>query len=466
MRAALSPVIMLTNTEPPLNPAMSSAPRLALVVVAMNLSVLLASPAAPAPDKSAERLFNLLQQWLVATNEHRPGHRDAAVDRIAAWTDSDLDAMVPFMETLFLLLREPGDPDILGSDVGRPRTLPARLIRKGIDEVMAKRIDTLARGERARGDDNRVLKRGAMLHADIMMSGAAKRKQGTDLYAVRREALPGESVAVTGIDGQQEGFAVVALHWPFARMILDWVRPNPTTDEFVRLWYRAVSAYLLNGSVWNDAERHLQRARERLPFDAVVQFDSGTLYEAYASPRAQAMMAASRKRGVTLRVAGPAVNLRLGELYFTQASALDASLIEARVRRGRVRIAMRRPKDALPELEEASVSAADPVVRYYAALFLGEAQVALGDDEAARGAYGRATALFPMSQAPQIALSLLAREADERDAAHAALEHFLLAPVADRIRYDPWWTYFLGGGRNMRTRVSELWAAVPPAGVP
>jgi hypothetical protein len=442
---------------------MSRARRLALVAVAINLGVVLASPAAPVPDGEAQRLFNLLQEWLVAMNEHQPGERDAAVERIAAWTDKDLDAIVPFMETLFLLLREPGNPDLLDRDRGRPGREDTSLVRKGVTQAMAKRIDMLARGERARGDDNRVLKRGAMLHADIMMSGAAQRTQGRDVYAVRRGALPGESVAVVGIDGQHEGFKVVPLHWTFGRMILDWVRPDPAADDFVRLWYRAASAYLLHRNLWNDAERHLRRARERLPFDAVVQFDGGTLYEAYASPRAQAMAAAARRRGVRMQVAGSAVNLRLAELFFTQASALDPSLIEARVRRGRVRIAMGRPRDALSELEEASVSAVDPVVRYYAALFLGEAHEALRDDEAARSAYGRAAALFPMSQAPQIALSLLAREADDRDAAQAALQHFLLAPAAERVRYDPWWMYFLGAGRDMRARVFELWAAVPPA---
>jgi hypothetical protein len=95
-------------------------------------------------------------------------------------------------------------------------------------------------------------------------------------------------------------------------------------------------------------------------------------------------------------------------------------------------------------------------------LFLGEAHEALRDDDAARAAYRRAATLFPISQAPHIALSLLAREADDRDTADAELQRFLRAPTADRMRHDPWWMYFLGGGRNRHSRVLQLWTAVPP----
>ena len=80
-----------------------------------------------------------------------------------------------------------------------------------------------------------------------------------------------------------------------------------------------------------------------------------------------------------------------------------------------------------------------------------------------RAAYQRAAALYPMSQAPHLALSLLAREAGERQTAQFALGNFLFAPTPDRVRYDPWWVYFWGSGRDMRGLVLRMWAECPGA---
>ncbi len=415
----------------------------AIVFVAM--AFVSASP--PASDDHAEKQLAALRRWLAAVEEHQPGRRDAAAERVGGWNNDQIRALLPYIETLTFLLPSPVNTDATW--------------RRGMAEKEVAPIRELARMHAARGDVNRIMKRGAMLHADVMMSGAARDKQFASTRAARREAQAGGGVAVLGVDGEHEGLAVIPLHWAAARLLLDAVHPDPASDDFVRLWYRATTAYMLQRSQWGDAERQLRHARERLTPDAHIHMDSGSLYEAYANPRAQAMMSSAAQRGVRFDVQPVAHNLRLAEMHFKQAAVLDPKLIEARVRLARVRILLGRPEEAVPELQAASIAAIDPVVRYYAVLFLGQAEDALEHSGAARAAYQRAAALYPMSQAPHLALSLIARESGDRDAAQIALRNFLYVPTPERIRYDPWWVYFMGSGRHMRPLVLELWGAAP-----
>jgi hypothetical protein len=424
----------------------------ALVGAAIALAIgTLPTVSTTAVARTAGDRLDRLEQWLTATTEHRPGRRDAAAERIGGWKNAEVDELKPLLEVLFELIRDPAKPDLAP--------------RRGLDDDDVDRIGALARAARARGDPNGILKRGAMLHADVMMSGAARLERFSSARAASR-ASTSASIAVLGLDGQHESFAAVPAHWPFARWLLRWIDPDPAADDYVRLWYRATASYLLQSNQWGDVDRHLRDARTRLTPDANVHLDSGCLYEAYASPRAQAMVADARRRGTRVDLLEPDANLRLAEVHYKQALALDPTLIEARVRLARVRVALGRPGEAVAELERASIASTDPVVRYFAVLFLGEAHDALGASEAARAAYARAAALYPLSQAPHLALSLLAREAGDREAAQATLRGFLGAPSPDRVRHEPWWTYNIGSGRHIRRLVLKLWDETPGADAP
>lgn len=416
---------------------MTCARHLALVGAAIVLAAAILS-ARPARGED----IDALQRWLAAVHEHQPGRRDGAALRIGAWSNKDLDSLSPYLESLTRLLPDPGDPDA-GAHLD--------LDRKAVESIRQ-----LARAEAARGDVNRIMKRGALLHADIMMAGTARRDRINARQAAR-EIRSGEQVAVVGLDGEHEGFAVVPRHWSLARQLLDRVHPDPASDDFVRLWYRATTAYMLQRNQWGDAERHLRHARERLTPDAFIHLDSGCLYEALGSPRAQSMMSGAEGGGFRFSTRSTEEYLRLAEMHFKQATVLDPTLIEARVRLGRVLIARGLSSEAVEDLEAASIASSDPVVRYYAVLFLGQANDALARRDAARAAYQRAAALYPMSQVPHLALSLLAREAGDRETAQLALRQFFHAPTEERIRYDPWWVYFMGSGRHMRELVLKLW---------
>ncbi len=421
---------------------MSCVRRLVLLTGTFALA---ATPLPAGPDDAREKL-SALGRWLAAVEEHVPGQRDAALERIARWKNRDLDAIASYLSILAELLPEPANTRI-GA-------------RYGVAEAEIAPLREIARSDAARGDVNRMMKRGALLHADIMMSGAGAAERIGE-RAARREVRGGGRIAVLGLDGQHEGFALIPHHWQIARRLLDAVHPDPSSDAFVRLWYAATTAFMLRRGLWGDAERQLRHARERLTPDAGVHLDSGCVYEAYAMPRVQSMIAAGPP-GVRYDVQPLEANLRLAEMHFTQATVLDPTLVEARVRLARVRTLIGRAAEAVPELERASVASSDALVRYYAVLFLGQAHEALGHDEEARAAYQRAAALYPTSQSPHLSLSLLAREADDRGAAQFALRHFLDTVSAQPVRFDPWWVYHLGRGRTLPQLLARLWTALPP----
>jgi hypothetical protein len=65
--------------------------------------------------------------------------------------------------------------------------------------------------------------------------------------------------------------------------------------------------------------------------------------------------------------------------------------------------------------------------------------------------------MFPLAQSPQIALSHLARQAGDREAAMASIQRVLDLPVNDMDRRDPLWLYFYFGGRFLDEWLAELY---------
>jgi tetratricopeptide (TPR) repeat protein len=94
---------------------------------------------------------------------------------------------------------------------------------------------------------------------------------------------------------------------------------------------------------------------------------------------------------------------------------------------------------------------ADPVNGYYAALFLGREEEALGRLDAAQAAYERAASLYPGAQSAHLALSQLAwRRPDRTAALHAVRD--ALSSTAE----DPWWTYALVHAHHADALLEEL----------
>ena len=132
------------------------------------------------------------------------------------------------------------------------------------------------------------------------------------------------------------------------------------------------------------------------------------------------------------------------ERAFRRALALDPTVVEARVRLGRVLWFLDRREEAERELTEAQREAtganAAPMA-YLAALFLGQLYEETGRLDAAREVYEKALSVYPTGQAARLALGRLlvatGREADGWTTTALALE----PPAWDRHPPDPWTFY-------------------------
>ena len=432
----------------------------------------------PAIETVGPGRLDRLELWLKAAARHMPGEDDAQLEEIARlsnqhlrdlWTDSNVLAQIT-------RLRRGDSPRALSvrSDGQKNSTqiryTPQQLHRLRVlacaaggvlleiecvalgasDEldVEMRQIAVLARASRLRGDDNYILRRGALLHGDVavleplMMKGPAEPVASTGPQRFRMEIS----------DGREVGMRESAVHWEFARMLLDFVRPKGSTradpggDEMVRQWYRATAAWM---QLHEDHDKsHLDRARELFPADPDLLFLSACQRETYAgSPIQNAVRSAIVPTGVRVDVESERTELRDAETMFRRTLELRPDYAEARMRRGRVLSLLGRHDAAAGELRLASPALSDGEPAYYAALFLGAEEEALGKRDAARAAYGHAAALAPLAQSPWLALSQLARRSGDRPGALAAASR-LFALKADDPHDDPWWWYYVNQGRD------------------
>lgn len=332
-----------------------------------------------------------LSLWLGAVKEHQSGRADNSAFEIARWSTSELQAVVAEVK---------------------------------------KYVRSMGKDRRAEG--NRILLRGAVLHADIakvipdhMISGS----------------LP-EKVFVVG-DGQQRASRYPTVHWSVGRWLLDGVAPTPASEPDVLLWYRELSEYLLNTGTLSEAVPHLERAREIFPADAQILLDSAYLHEKLASPQIQAAaMSIDGAKGFKPGVDSQRAELGRAERFFRQALAVEPHNSEARVRLGRIIGQQGHHREAATELRKAIAAGLRSESLYHAELFLGWEEESLGNRATARESYERAAKLYPHAQSPRLALSRLARQSGDRAGALRALQPFSELPVDERMREDPWWSYY------------------------
>jgi hypothetical protein len=357
--------------------------------------------------------------WVRAVEQHRPGTADEAATAIASWQAATL-------ESAFRDLR-----DYLTVTRGG-----------GVDQV------------------NDVLARGALLHTDIAILAPDRAR------AFRGFRTWSAQGGVRGLDGEHVGYEPISGHWEFARVLLDGVRPDPARDAFVRSWYVAVATYLQREALLAISIHHLARARAVLGNDADIAFLSGAMHETFASPRHQAVLRALVTNSPNrLALDSPDTELRRAERYFRESLRERPGMIEARVHLGRVLAMLGRQEQAAATLRESVAQleeAADPVVAYYAHLFLAEAERTLGRRDAARAGFEAALGLYPGAQSPRLALSALARDGGDRGAAWAALRP--LAHPGEEERRDPWWIYWIAHGRDADTLLAALRAPFRASG--
>jgi len=393
-------------------------------VLALMLS-LLATPHQPQVRQSAPVLLD----WIVAVREHRAGESDKALSTITAWTYDDLEEMRPLLETL----------------VDAPtKNNPQRARRRS--RVTAGEMEAVREALKFRGvmDFDTFRRRAAILHTDAALLGdppLVTRQPTTD----PRGALPlnsGRRVNVRSFDGRFEGLEYSNPHWDLAMDMLDALPASPR-DPFVGQWYAAIGTHLVQSRRFADALIHFERARALVPDDPRVLYAEARLHETLASPRIQNFIRVTTPiNGMSIRGVGSSgAEWRRAEALLQKAVAVDPTLVAARLRLGRVVMRQQRWDEGLRLVQQALSETQDPTLSYYASLFAGDAELALGSADDAKRSYERALSLFPDSQSARLGLAAAISAAGEREDAITAILPTLTKAPEKRADDDPWWIY-------------------------
>jgi tetratricopeptide (TPR) repeat protein len=371
--------------------------------------------------RNVEYSLAKLKEWRTAVAQHNAGELDEAVTTIASWRMTDLQAVVEHVREIARW--------VVDSRSHAPGSLEQEWLGLTDDEVR-------------HGDANRILKRGALLHTDIALL-APDMGVSLPIYGpMQVKVIDGRAVGQTG-----------GAHWQLARLLLDSVSPHPSSDEMVRQWYVATTAYMERLHQWGQAQTNLRRAMAVFPSDAGILFLNGVVHEVFASPASQN---AVPPPGSRFDIESERQELGQAQLLLQQALQADPSLSEALLRLGRVTGLLGNHDEAIAELKKAAAALTDPQLQYYDALFLGHEQEALGHADAAREQFERAAMLYPTAQSPLLALSHLASRDGDPASLPPAMKQVLSMPITDPQREDPWWDYDVAHVRSANDVMAEM----------
>jgi tetratricopeptide (TPR) repeat protein len=405
-----------------------------------------------------------LRQWIDAVEQHGLGSADDPLLRVASWDRNTLWRVWIDLGAIVSLIREPSilvfstpieSEPFSGIFRLPPSRLRTRVVPYNRDEL--KRLQLIAPAVVDRGGEDRILKRGATLHADIAMLGAAQSAPGTG-----RPSSSG-SVMLYLADGQQTGVDQAGVHWEMGRRLLDKVRPkgtrklgaDPGSDETVRLWYLASNVYMQ--SVEQLDAWHVDRSLQLFPRDPEVLFLAACAREMLSGPQIQnVLQSTTLARGLFNLIGSESAELRNAERLFRESLERDPQRTEARIRLGRVLGRRGRHQDAIVELRRATMETGNRLLLYYGNMFLGTEADALTLVDEARQAYQRAGELYPLAQSPRLALSALAVNTGNRADALSLIEPVLRADDP-QPGDDPWWSYYISQARDLEGVVAALY---------
>lgn len=434
-----------------------------------------AEAAAPGSGDRSRSLSRIdrLELWLAAVEQHEPGTADVSARIVRSWTPNELTQLATDLSLLSRLIEDPKYPVLWLSDPERPTRFfrapystddDARL-RKAAHDASLRCSQEDAQGGASpdagavRCARNRLLKRGAVLHTDAAIriedDQAPSRAGRGALWQVRYS------------DGRQRAAEGAPGHWELARSLLENVAPSPEQDDTVRLWYIATSAH---GQYHEQQTRHEEQAVELFPEDGRLLFLAACLHETFASPVIQSLVRSIRVAGTRHGIEPPKSELRTAEKLFRRALQAEPSLVEARIRLGRVLHLSGQPEEAARELRQAvatlladdgSAASADArLLLYFAEMFYGAAAEELGQRDRARASYARAAELYPEAPSPRLALSQLALHEADQTGALDAVQRAMQPPRGGRERDDPWWRYHAVQGRDAAAWFTRLYASL------
>jgi tetratricopeptide (TPR) repeat protein len=409
--------------------------------IALALS-LVALEAAQPPNRTAV----MLRDWITAVDQHRTGESDAALSVICNWTDDDLGIMRASLESF----------------VGAPKNSDAR--RRRLSNLTQAESRTIREEARSRmgNDGDGFRRRAVMLHTDAALVCAppviAKPPEAKSPDAPRWARQRSERrIDVLSQDAQFQNIEFNNLHWEVAMDMLDAL-PSSPPDPLVARWYAAVGAHFLWQRRYADALVHFDRARALVPGDPDVLYMEARVHETLSGPRMQNFVRVTTLgngnyiAGIDSRQA----ELRRAESLLQRALVARPGFTGARLRLGRVLMQQRRWEEGRRLVQQAASESKDEFEQYFAHLFAGDGELALGKVDDARRSYERALALFPEAQAPRLGLADAIRAHGEPAEAIDAIMPTLTKDPDGRADDDPFWEYYEGRAEDVEAVIEAM----------
>lgn len=375
------------------------------------------------PEKKSGSGFILrkVKEWRETVVDHNPGEPDSAAVEIGRWNSDDLETVIDFITKL--------------------ASRSKKSIRRTIAKAPIRSRLKLTNQEVQKGDLNRILKQGALLHTDIALLDLERGR-----YVNKSER--------TGafIDGRVV-FLNRKVHLKLARSLINAISPSPSEDPMARQWYIATTAHMQNLRQLAYAQYNIESALKIFPSDTRILLYAGVLHETLASPVNQNIQLPPRGE---VSYGSKKDELKQAQKLFRRVIKINPDSAEAYLRLGRVLGLLGLPHQAIVELKHADALIKDPQLSYYVSLFLGYEFETISHQHDARNFYERAARLYPKAQSPQFALSQLARNNDDTEEAILAIQRVFALPFENSINDDPLWIYDLSHVRDAHSLVEKM----------
>jgi len=409
-----------------LNPSARLQARSSTLHPAANPLLLLA--AAPPEKVDTSYLLQKVKDWREASVSHEPGMPDDAAVSVGKWNLNDVEIVIDWITEL--------------------ASKSEKTIRRTIARAPIRSRLGLTDEEVQKGNLNRVLKQGALLHTDIALL-----KLGIHHYIDLKNLH-------WAFDDGRLSPQPNNPHWEYALRLINEISPSPSKDPMAKQWYVATTAYMLSIRHLAYARKNIDSALKKYPSDSRILLYAGALHETWASPVSQNIQLPPSRE--------PAFESKEKELkqareLYLKAIEEDPDVAEAHLRLGRVLGLLGHPPQAIVELRHAAALSQDRQLSYYASLYLGYEFEMISRFKEARDQYERAAMLYPSAQSPLLALSHLSLSEDNTADAIKTIQEVFTLPRINRKEDDPLWIYDLSYVRdsdeliqNMRDMFGEL----------
>jgi hypothetical protein len=252
------------------------------------------------------------------------------------------------------------------------------------------------------------------------------------------------------------------LHESVAVTIAGLIEDDPARRDFARRWYESMAGLAQGENRWVDALHWAERGLRAFPDSSEMRLVVGSIEETLGAqlgfreagealvapdPRWDRSEAAYRR---TVRA-----HLEKAHRVLRAAVAADPSLLEARLRLGRVAWRLGETAEARSVLTDVLGQRPEAGTALLAHLFLGRLDEDAGRlDEAARS-YEAALALDASAQSARIALSHVRLRRGDPASARAEVER-AIGVAGHRLRPDPFWLYPWGPSVGVEDRLQAL----------